>query len=151
MKKLALVALGLLVLGDSLGAQSPARTYSRPAVPAREILDRLNLNLAWYSYLPVDGYRDGLFSMQILENQLLVLMRSGEILSLDAASGAIQWRTRVGQPYVPPAGFGSNARSLFVAKGVTLYALDRSSGNLQWEFGLPAAPSASPVVDDERF
>jgi outer membrane protein assembly factor BamB len=151
MNKLALVTVGLFLTIGSLAAQPATRIYTRPPVPPAEALDRLNLNLAWYTYVPSDGQRDGIFSMLILDDQLLVLMRGGAVLALDPATGATQWRTRVGRPYVPPVGFGANSRLLLVAKGVSVYGLDRRTGSLQWEFNLPNAPTASPAVDEERF
>lgn len=143
-------ALGVMLLAVSaVAAQNPARQYTRPSVPPRELLDPLNLEKGWATYLPVDGFRDGVHSMQIHPDQLIIQMRSGMILALDAATGAPQWRTVVGLPYVAPVGFGSNATSIFVSKGVRLFAIDRKSGQVQWEFPLPNAPTAAPVADNE--
>ena len=150
MKKFWLSALAVLLVGTVASAQSERR-YSQPAVPTPADLDRLNLAMDWRIYLPVDGKRDGIFSMQILEKQLLVLMRSGAVLAFDPDTGVNQWRTFVGNPYVPAIGFSSNTRTVFVAKGVEVYALDRKTGSLQWEFYLPNAPSAAPVADNDRF
>jgi outer membrane protein assembly factor BamB len=73
------------------------------------------------------------------------------VVSLDAATGDTQWRIRVGIPYVPAVGFGANSKLVFVAKGITIFALDRDKGKLVWSFELPHAPSASPVADNERL
>jgi outer membrane protein assembly factor BamB len=151
MKKLASALVGLLLSATVVSAQNPARLYTTPSVPSQEDLDRLNLKRAWYVRLPMDGRRDGLFSMQIHDKQLVVLQRSGNVVALDAATGATQWRNRVGVPYVPAVGFGSNSKLVFVAKGVNIFALDRKDGKLVWNFHLPHAPSASPVADEEHF
>jgi len=109
------------------------------------------LKMAWHTYLPTDGRRDRIFAMQVLDRQLLFELRNGAVLSLDPATGALQWQARVGVPYAAATGFGTNATSLFIGKGVQLYALDRVTGAHQWEFTLPLAPSAAAVADDERI
>ncbi|HMC88477.1 MAG TPA: PQQ-binding-like beta-propeller repeat protein, partial [Gemmataceae bacterium] len=147
MKKLAVAIVGVLLAAPALPAQH--RVFSRPALPTQEDLDRLNLKMSWYTYLPVDGKRDGIFSVRVDTSQVLVLLRSAVVLALDPQTGATLWRARVGLPYVPPVGFGANSRSVFVAKGVNIYALDRTNGNPQWEFALPNAPAAAPVADEE--
>src|SRR5438552_2791375 len=149
MKKLAVAIVGVLLAAPALPAQH--RVFSRPALPTQEDLDRLNLKMSWYTYLPVDGKRDGIFSVRVDTSQVLVLLRSAVVLALDPQTGATLWRARVGLPYVPPVGFGANSRSVFVAKGVNIYALDRTNGNPQWEFALPNAPAAAPVADEEHI
>jgi outer membrane protein assembly factor BamB len=125
--------------------------YTDPAVPSPATLDRLNLKLAWRAYLPTDGRRDGIFSMQMTDKQTLVQLRSGAVISLDTKTGTLQWVAQVGVAYVPPVGFGVNDQSVFVTKGVQLFALDRATGRTQWEFFLPSVAAAAPVADEERF
>jgi outer membrane protein assembly factor BamB len=141
----------VLLTAAAVWAQPTGRLYSKPRLPLQSDLDRLNLTMAWHAYLPTDGRRDSLFSMQIHDKQLIVLLRSGTLISLDAATGATQWRNHVGIPYVPVVGFGSNSQLVFVAKGVTIYALDRVEGKMVWTFHLPHAPSASPVADEQHL
>jgi outer membrane protein assembly factor BamB len=151
MKKFVAALAVLLTVLSIVSAQSRARLYSEPRLPAQADLDRLNLQMAWYANLPTDGRRDGIFSMQIGDKQHVVLLRSGAVIALDAATGATLWRTRVGVPYVPVVGFGTNNRLVFVAKGINVFALDKNDGKMIWEYQLPKAPSATPVADDERF
>ena len=103
----------VVLLGATMGSsQSESRfMYSQPAIPSRADLERLNLRQAWHTYLPVDGQRDGVFRVQIHDKQLIFLMRSGAVIAVDPDTGATQWRTRVGVPYVPAAGFGANSDS----------------------------------------
>ncbi len=101
MKKLAVGVVAVLLTGAIVSAQAPPRLYTQPPVPRPETLDRLNLKLAWRAYLPTEGRRDGIFSVQIPERMqppgelLLVQTRSSAVLALDSATGAILWRTRV--------------------------------------------------------
>lgn len=149
MKKLTLSALASLLIAPIAPGQD-SRIYSRPAIPAQAALDRLNLKMAWRTYLPVDGRRDGLLSVQLLEKQILVQLRSGMIVSVHPETGRTQWMTRVGIPYRTSQALGFNDRTVFAVNGVNLHALDRATGQRLWEFALPTAPSAPPVADAER-
>src|SRR5438477_3353343 len=153
MNKLAIAAFGILCTGAIVLAQAPTRLYTRPTLPAPEILERLNLKQAWRSYLPTDGRRDGVFSVQIPERLqpagglLLVQMRSAIVMALDSASGATLWRTRIGTPYAMRQPLGYNSRHVFVANGVELYALSRQNGQIDWVLTMPHVASSAPAAD----
>jgi outer membrane protein assembly factor BamB len=143
--------IALFLTGAAILAQDPSQVFTRPTVPSREALDRLNLKLAWRIFLPTDGRRDGIFSVQVLPDQIFVQTRSGGIIALDPANGHIQWRVRLGKPYRVTHPLGHNARSVYVADGLQLFALNRSTGRVDWELALPNACSAPPVADAERL
>jgi outer membrane protein assembly factor BamB len=165
MKILANSVMTFLLICAAAPAQNPVRVYTEPAVPSQESLDRLNLKLGWRVYLPTDRRRDGIFSVQVVDNpgqrgqQVLVQTRSGVVIALDGETGVTQWRARIGNPYTvsnllgynsprdPEAGHGS----IFAINGIELYALDRVTGVIQWQFTLPHAPTAAPVADAERI
>jgi len=151
MRKRIGLSLLFLVMAAPAPAQDRERIYTRPAVPAPADLDRLNLKLAWRTYLATDGRRDGLFSVQMLGDQILVQNRSGMITLLDAADGSTLWRAQPGKAYEVYQAPAHNSRSVFAIRGGILYALDRKTGARQWEFSLPHGASAAPVADDERF
>ena len=85
MKKLAIGVFGVLLMGAIVSAQSPARLYTQPPVPTPETLDRLNLKLAWRTYLPTEGRRDGIFSVQIPER----VQKPGELVLVQTRSAAV--------------------------------------------------------------
>jgi outer membrane protein assembly factor BamB len=151
MRRFAGVGLALLFLPSIGWTQGYSRLYTQPAIPAEETLARQNLKLAWRAYLPVDGRRDGLFSVHPLGDQILVQLRSGAVVALDAEKGTTQWRARVGLPYLVTQELGYNKRSVFVVNGLRLFALDRQTGRVQWEFNLPTAMRAAPVADEQRL
>src|SRR5690242_10356332 len=100
MKLFVSALVGVLLTAALVEAQGSGRIFSAPSLPPREDLERLNLVMGWHTYLPTDGRRDGLSNVQILDNQILVLLRSGTLLAIDPGTGAILWRNRVGFPYV---------------------------------------------------
>jgi outer membrane protein assembly factor BamB len=153
----------LLLTGVASSAQNPVRVYTEPAVPPQESLDKLNLQLAWRVYLPTDRRRDGIFSVQVIDQpgqqgqEVLVQTRSGVIILLDAETGVTRWRARLGNPYTVSQLLGYNSPrdpeghgSIFAVNGLELYALDRITGVIQWQFTLPHGPTSAPVADRDR-
>src|SRR5437879_3511043 len=147
MKMSALGLFGILLTAALGSAQAPPRLYTQPPVPGPAVLDRLNLKLAWRTFLPTEGRRDGIFSVQIPERLqppgelLLVQTRSAVVMALDSVTGATLWRTRIGTPYAMRQRLGYNSKLVFVANGVELYALSRETGQIQWVLALPHVAS----------
>jgi outer membrane protein assembly factor BamB len=144
---------GLVVLlsathATSALAQGPSAIYSTPEVPSAAALRPLNLTVAWYRYVPTLGRRDTLLSIQLAGPDMLVQTRSGLVVRLDAETGAVHWRARVGTAYEAYRALSYNHRSVFVVNSNYLYALDRNDGSVQWRFRLPAGISAAPVVGE---
>jgi outer membrane protein assembly factor BamB len=131
-------------------AQSSPRIHTRPTVPSDDVLKRLNLELGWRTNVPTDGVRDGLFSVQVRGDQLLVQTHSGSITAYNADTGVVQWRRRVGEPYRVSQPLAVNKSSVFAYSGLRLVALDRKTGQVQWEMPMPDGPSAPVAADEER-
>src|SRR5262245_52552458 len=127
MKKQLGGVVAILLTAAAAQAQF-TQVFTRPAIPPREALDRLNLKLAWRAYVPTAGTRDGIYSFQMAGKHVLVQTRSGLIVALDRDTGATLWRNRVGvRPYDSLRPLGWNAKSVFVAHGTWLSALDRDT------------------------
>src|SRR3954471_17959777 len=87
---------GLLLLAAVAWPQPQgerARIYSRPELPSKEALSRLNLRMAWRGYVPVDGRRDGLVRVELDRKDLFALTRSGSVQRMDAETGKVYWRS----------------------------------------------------------
>jgi outer membrane protein assembly factor BamB len=149
MKKL-LVATFLLSAGPVFG-QHWSELHTQAAVPPREALDRLNLQVAWSTNVPTEGKRDGIFSVQVFDDVILAQTRSGLLTAVRLDDGSIQWSVPVGVPYRVTHQVGRNAESVFVYNGTHLISLARGNGALQWVFNLSAAPSAAPVAEKDRI
>src|SRR5262245_59340051 len=130
---LGVLALLTVLIGPALGQDVAMHVYTNPMTPPREVLDRLNLELGWRVYLPVEGRRDGIFTIQFEDKNLFVQTKAGLILSLDAETGREYWRNRVGLAYRPTHNLGFNKTTVFVVNGAWLYALDRVTGRLLWQ------------------
>jgi outer membrane protein assembly factor BamB len=156
---LALPLAALLVLmpgGERAPAQersshvTRATVHTKPALPPADVLRRLNLRIAWYRYVPVDGRRDGLTTVQLAGRDLFVQTRSGLIVRLDAETGVVRWSSRVGRPYQVAWPLAFNLRAVYAVNSTYLYGLDRSTGSRLWRATLPAGLSAPPMVDEEQ-
>jgi outer membrane protein assembly factor BamB len=143
-----LVAAGLTALVE---AQIPrSDIYTTPLPPPREVLDRLNLQMSWAQYVPMDGRRDGLATIQMRGTDVYVQTRSGLIALLDADTGVVRWRNRVGIPYRVTHGLAFNSREVYAVNNTYLYALDRRTGGVRWQYRLREGIAAPPIAD-ERF
>jgi outer membrane protein assembly factor BamB len=165
MKKLLAITALALVATAALAQRGTVRSHTRPQPPSRDTLDRLNLTLAWSAKVPVDGLRDGFFSLQLIPGPKFTLLLAqtfqGSVVALNAETGDTLWRTTVGLPYhsMQPAGF--NQQTIFACRRETLYALDRDDGKQMlytvepdsnqpvYGMTLEATPSAGLVADDE--
>jgi outer membrane protein assembly factor BamB len=150
MKTRLLATVALLLAVRAAPAQERERMYSDPALPAREALDRLNLELVWRISLPMEGRRDSIVSIQHTGRQILAQTRGGVVSLFDAETARLVWRVRIGEPFrtaYPPA---FNSTAVFAINGGTLFALDRSNGALQWQLNLPGGLAAPPLADEDQ-
>ncbi len=149
MKRLLGAALTVALAAGWAAAQSQRPPiFSRPSPPPREVLDRLNLKMAWRNFVPVSESRDGIFSVQIDGPDMFVQTRAGLVLRIDAETGVTHWRARVGNPYQSFRLLAINRRAVYATNSTYLFALDRATGAVQWQFRLVGGLSASPVADD---
>ncbi len=160
MKKL-LGAMALVMLAvTGLQSQQNLRPLTFPKAPPGEVLNRLNLTVAWRTRLPTAGQRDGLFTLQLLpaknRTELVVQTNLGDVFMLDAETGDPLWHTAFGNPKWSGQPVGYNQRNIFVTRREFLYVLNRTNGAQRvytvakdtklpnHGFQLPAVPDAAP-------
>jgi hypothetical protein len=167
MKKLLGAVVLLVLVVTSVWSQPALRIMTRPKVPSRDVLERLNLALAWQTRLATGGQRDGLFTLQLIpariRMQLVVQTISGTVYMLDAETGDPLWHTSVGIPGWGGQPVGYNGQSLFVIRRDIVYVLNRATGAQRYYtldrdtklptygFTLPGAPSAAPQADEDMI
>ncbi len=142
----------VLLLASAVLAQVPLTSvYSTPDVPSEEVLRRLNLKKGWARYVPMAGRRDGFLTIQVAGKDLLAQTRSGLIVRMDAETGRIYWRQRVGRPYKGGHGVAFNSRSVYAINATDLFSLSRTTGEQRWRYKLPGGTSALPIADDRHL
>ena len=146
------IGAGLMILvAVGYAAAQESKLYSNPALPSREVLERLNLRMAWHVNVPMDGRRDRFVSIQLNAGQVVAATRTGVVAAYDAETGREQWKVGVGKPGDATYSPTFNSRSVLVVRGVQLYALDRATGRLQWQYRLPFGIASAPVADERQI
>lgn len=139
----------LLALGgcSSLGNMMPWGGSSRPK-PAElgPNVPVLGVRQAWTSQI---GSTQGVaLDVRVVDGTVLLASAGGEVVALNAATGADVWRTRLGVPLA--SGVGSDGRwTAVTAKTGELIALE--GGREIWRKPLPAQAYTAPLVAGERI
>ena len=76
-----LAALAVVFCTSSAFAQP---TVSRALEPAASDLDRLNLTVAWRAVLAITDHGDGISSVQSVDDQVIVQLKSGQVTAFQA-------------------------------------------------------------------
>ena len=160
------VSLGVyLWFSFSASGQDQIKVFTRPKLPPRDMLERMNLTVAWHARVTVDGQRDGIASVQLIpgkQNQLVVQTYKDAVFLYDADHGDLIWRaTTIGVPYwsLQPAAW--NSQCIMVSRRNILHVLNRANGSQRvyhfepplrdpiFGFTLQFAPSATLVADED--
>ncbi len=117
-----------------------ARTGENPG-PA--LLDRPVVK--WKAFVGGESYA----SPVIGPETVYVATKAGSVVALRLANGSERWRVHVGD-YVARTTPALSDKTVFVAAGYALLAIDAQTGLERWSVPLRFAGSCSPVVDGDR-
>jgi outer membrane protein assembly factor BamB len=153
--------LALLALTAGCGLVAPATAQSvrtSAGYPSREALERLNLAVEWAVFLPIDGQKDSVDTVQVVDhNQMFVQTKAGLLLAVDTRSGQRLWSFAFPNRYSGPYDVAVNSKEVFVVNLSTLYAFDRYTGVLDFAFDpilslmSPHSMITTAPVADESF
>ena len=150
MRRFVVLAVALFAITIA-NAAPPVRVLTQPKLPPRAAFDRLNLEVAWLATLPIEGHRDGIAAVQQIGNQLYIQLRDGNILACHPETGEVQWSRRVGTHYPIGRHLGIGNGVIFVIDGLTVHALEATTGVEKWTLDMPAVPSAPPAADNSML
>ncbi len=140
----ALLAALCLVAGPA-AAQPPA------APPSREALDRLHLRNEWTAYLPLEGQKDSVETVQVADNnQIFVQTQAGLLVALDADSGAKQWAFHYPTGYATLYPLAITDDFVFALNVARLYCIHRYTGVLEFDYELPGYATTGAAADREN-
>lgn len=119
-------------------------------LPTEPALNRQGLTRRWWAQTTINSRRDKVLYLTVDEHTLFVQTSAGVISAFDSETGKHLWSRNVGRPdrAVFPATLNDDL--LFVVNGLRLYAVQKTSGGILWETGLPGQPSSSPAADGQR-
>lgn len=146
MRHLAAV-FGLLVVTVPAVAQRDPGTYSQPVIPATRDLDRLNLEITWKNYIPLENRSDGIATVQMIDDKIFVQTRSNLLVVLSEATGSEIWRMAMPKRYTPVFPLAANRNLVLVVNGPRLYLLDRLDGKIKYHVDLPSTVAAGLAAD----
>ncbi len=81
---------------------------------------------------------------------LFALGASGQVICLDADTGATRWIQQVGDFRLPSIGLGASKTHVAVANGSTVYCLDFDTGRILFSGQCKNGIDASPVCSEEN-
>jgi outer membrane protein assembly factor BamB len=117
-------------------------------LPTRTALARLGLTSHWMAMVPMTG-TERLLEMSIAEGMLFAQTDHGSFSAYDAESGRLIWTTSLGRGIGTARPASVNSRLVFVTNANYLYALDRPTGRIIWEWNLGILPSSATACDEQ--
>src|ERR1700735_1340800 len=96
-----LAAAGLLFLCFPVQAQQNKLVRSQAFPPSIKDLDRLNMTMAWRTYMPMMSQTDGIATLQFFDKQVFVQTRSNILIVLKASTGEEEWRMEMPKRNLP--------------------------------------------------
>jgi hypothetical protein len=150
-----LTAFTVLVLSISAAAQTSRSVVTRALEPAAEDLARLNLVPAWRIYLPVENQGDSIVSVQPLDDQVFVQLRSGRVIVIQAFAdpktyrkqGDVLWVYRPAQAPGTIRPLAVSAKEVYLVHGQRFLILDRLDGKVKFSEEMTSTVAGMPGVD----
>lgn len=121
-----------------------------PLLPTNASLSRLKLTRMWWGTATMNSSRDRLLFLALDDNLLYAHTSSGILNCFDSETGRKLWACSLGgqdEPAFPPA---ANDKLVLIPSGSTLFALNKMTGDVVWEYALPRSPSTAPIIDDTQ-
>ncbi|MBX7167380.1 MAG: PQQ-binding-like beta-propeller repeat protein [Pirellulales bacterium] len=144
----AFVCLVLALAGRP--AVAAAQAVGRSAVIAEPTAQRYGLHRAWVVHVDLDSAIDRIERVLVDRDAVFVQTVRGVVQCLDSETGVSRWSVRLANPNQPSSGVGANDKYAAVANGVTLYLIDRVTGQIAWSKKIHHTPAHSPAVSFER-
>lgn len=121
-----------------------------PILPTNASLSRLKLMRMWWGTATMNASRDKLVFLSLDDNQLYAHTSSGILNCFDSETGRKLWACSLGgedEPAFPPV---ANEHIVIIPSGSTLFALNKHTGDILWQFALPRSPSTPPIIDESQ-
>ena len=84
------------------------------------------------------------------KSTLFALGKSGQVVSLDADTGATRWIQQVGDSRLPSIGLGASKNHVAVANGSSVYCLEFETGRILWRGQCKDGIDSSPTCSEEN-
>ncbi|MBI1310996.1 PQQ-binding-like beta-propeller repeat protein [bacterium] len=144
------LAICFAILFGGLTSDLSAQLPTQGQLPTARMLSRFGLTRAWWSQATMDIHRDHVRYLSLGEDNVYVQSSGGTVTAFDAATGQKRWARQLGRQDDPSYEAVANDDIVLVIAGLTIYALDKFDGNVEWTLLLQNAPSTSPAIDRDH-
>lgn len=141
----------LLLAGMMIAIGGEVASAQVDALPTNRYLNQFGLEMYWWGQATLNPKRDVVKNVMIDEEGVVVQASSGMITAFDSETGEKLWSNLIGRS--DQAGFRpvANGDLILVINGLSMYALQRRTGDIVWQIGLPKYPSTGPAIDDQQI
>lgn len=126
-------------------------TLSGSRLPSRRLLDRYGLEMMWWNQATLNPTRETVRYLVADEQVAFVQSTGGVVTAFDVENGRVLWARQLGRADEPSYPLTTNDEMVMVNTGMSLYALSKFSGDVQWTLRLPTYPSTQPVTDADNI
>ena len=144
------LAICVAILIGGLSGTVHAQRLSQGELPTGRMLSRFGLERAWWSQATMDISRDRVRHLSLGEDNVYVQSSAGTVTAFDADTGVKRWARQLGRRDDPSYQAVANDDIVLVVAGLTVFAIDKFDGNVEWELELSKAPSTSPAIDRDQ-
>ncbi|MBL8850163.1 MAG: PQQ-binding-like beta-propeller repeat protein, partial [Planctomycetaceae bacterium] len=120
-------------------------------IPSNRSLAPYGLELQWWGQAIMDPAQDVVVYVAVDEDNVYVQSRDGIVTAFQGDSGKRLWSQMLGSTYKVGMPLATNERYVFVAVGLDLFALNKFTGELEWELPLTHHPSTAPEADNDHI
>ena len=85
------------------------------------------------------------------ETTIYLLTNTGDVSAIDADTGSVKWKNRVGDPLLKSVGVGASNNFVAVINGSKLYCLKADNGKLMFSGRCRHAVGAAPTVSEDKI
>lgn len=148
----SLVAAAVISLVSGAEAEAQRRGISGRGsiLPTRPELTRVGLERQWWAQAGFDPTSDKLTSISVDEEFVYVVSERGNLTTFDGETGRRMWVVRLGSDIEPVLQPVSNSTQVLTAVGMSIVAIDKYTGAIQWKLRTPGQPATAPAVDESR-
>ncbi len=141
MRTFTLLALPICLLASVAEAQ----------IPTASELRRVGLERVWASQARVDPGSDKVAHVTVDERNCYVQATNGSLTAFDAERGNRKWTVQLGPANRTTFPATSNASTVVVVTGTTIFGVDKFSGNVEWTLQTPSSATTSATATDRFF
>ena len=148
LRPLASIATAAVIVVMFVSNASAQRNRINPGIPTQRMLARYGLERAWASQATMNVGRARVRYLTVDEDNLYVQSSEGIVTAFDNETGRRRWAAQLGRLHDASFNVVSNDDLALIITGMTMWCMDKFTGEQLWQLRLPTSPSTGPTMDD---